>query len=31
LRINDPQVVSKSYPNYWTEFEKLLGADMQIF
>ncbi len=24
--INDPDVVSKSYPNFWNEFQKVLGA-----
>lgn len=27
IKINNPQVVSKSYPQYWKEFEKLLQTD----
>jgi 3-phosphoshikimate 1-carboxyvinyltransferase len=28
IKINNPQVVTKSYPQYWKEFEKLLQTDM---
>lgn len=30
LRINNPQVVSKSYPAFWREFTKLLHLDTQL-
>lgn len=26
VTINDPEVVSKSYPNFWNEFQKVLGV-----
>lgn len=29
--IRQPEVVTKSYPQFWVEFEKLLGVDIQSF
>lgn len=30
LFVNNPDVVSKSYPNYWEEFKKVLSCDIDI-